>query len=87
MSATAKVFITGRSQAVRIPKDFRFDCDEVTIERDGDRVILTPKLARKYKDWADYLANAPRLDDDFHIPKHAPGSEREIPSLDDPAAS
>lgn len=72
MSATAKVFTTGRSQAVRIPKDFRFDCAEVTVERDGERLILTPKRRRKYKDWADYVANAPRLSADFEIPKDPP---------------
>ncbi len=41
---TAKVFTTGRSQAVRLPKAFRFDTDEVTIERRGDAIILRPKL-------------------------------------------
>lgn len=41
---TAKVFITGRSQAVRLPKAFRFSTAEVTIERQGDAVILRPKL-------------------------------------------
>lgn len=40
---TAKVFKTGRSQAVRLPKAYRFDTDEVTIERQGDAVILRPK--------------------------------------------
>lgn len=44
--ATAKIFETGRSQAVRIPKAFRFDCDEVTVQRDGNRLILTPKPQR-----------------------------------------
>jgi antitoxin VapB len=39
----AKVFRTGRSQAVRIRKEFRFPCDEVDIEREGNRVLLTPK--------------------------------------------
>ena len=43
--ATAKVFTTGRSQAIRIPKAYRFTCDEVLIERDGERVILTPARA------------------------------------------
>lgn len=42
--STAKVFSTGRSQAVRLPKAFRFDTDEVTIERHGDGVILRPKI-------------------------------------------
>ncbi|MBR1458931.1 MAG: AbrB/MazE/SpoVT family DNA-binding domain-containing protein, partial [Oscillospiraceae bacterium] len=39
---TAKVFTSGRSQAVRIPKEFRFDTEEVFINRVGDAVILTP---------------------------------------------
>ena len=47
--ATAKVFTTGRSQAVRLPKAFRFDTDEVTIERVGDAVVLRPK--RNDEDW------------------------------------
>lgn len=41
---TAKVFKTGRSQAVRLPKEYRFDTDEVTIERVGNAVILRPKV-------------------------------------------
>jgi antitoxin VapB len=40
--ATAKVFTTGRSQAVRLPKAFRFDSDEVSIEKVGNAVILRP---------------------------------------------
>lgn len=43
---TAKIFTTGRSQAVRLPKAFRFNTSEVTIERQGDSVILRPKLSR-----------------------------------------
>ena len=40
---TAKLFMNGRSQAVRLPKAYRFEgVDEVFIERDGDRVILRP---------------------------------------------
>ena len=40
---TAKLFLNGRSQAVRLPKAFRFEgVTEVLIERDGDRVILSP---------------------------------------------
>jgi antitoxin VapB len=44
MLATAKVFTTGRSQAVRLPKAFRFDTDEVTIEKVGNALVLRPKL-------------------------------------------
>ena len=43
---TAKVFKTGRSQAVRLPKAYRFATDEVTIERQGDAVILRPVLSQ-----------------------------------------
>lgn len=39
---TAKIFMNGRSQAVRLPKEFRFDCDEVYISRQGDNVVITP---------------------------------------------
>ena len=51
---TAKVFMTGRSQAVRIPKEYRFSCTELLIERDGKRVILTPRPVS----WRDYFARA-----------------------------
>ncbi len=40
---TAKIFWNGRSQAVRLPKEFRFAEKEVFIRREGNQVILTPK--------------------------------------------
>lgn len=45
MSKTAKVFMSGRSQAVRLPKEFRFDTKEVWIRRNPDtgEIILKPK--------------------------------------------
>lgn len=43
MPHIAKIFQSGNSQAVRLPKDFRFDVDEVEISREGDAVILRPK--------------------------------------------
>ena len=49
--STAKVFTTGRSQAVRLPKAFRFDTSEVTIERQGDAIILRPKVQTKDEWW------------------------------------
>jgi antitoxin VapB len=42
MPATAKLFMHSRSQAVRLPKEFRFEGKEVRISRDGDKVILEP---------------------------------------------
>ena len=40
---TAKLFENGRSQAVRLPKEFRFEGDEVMIGKVGDIVVLSPK--------------------------------------------
>lgn len=58
---TATLFTNGRSQAVRIPKEFEFEgVAEVEISREGDGLILRP--ARKT--WASF-ADAPLADDDF----------------------
>ena len=40
---TAKIFENGRSQAVRLPQKYRFNADEVVIQRLGDAVLLVPK--------------------------------------------
>lgn len=61
MSASAKLFMNGRSQAVRLPAEFRFDGTEVFIERQGDAVILRPKP----QGWDDFFAATPRTPDDF----------------------
>lgn len=50
--AIAKVFMNGRSQAVRLPKEFRFDTDEVTVERQGDAIILRPRSYTHARWWA-----------------------------------
>lgn len=41
---TAKIFKSGNSQAVRLPKEFQFDVPEVEIFRRGDEVVLKKKL-------------------------------------------
>jgi antitoxin VapB len=41
--ATAKVFTTGRSQAVRLPKEYRFKETEVAVNKIGDLVVLYPR--------------------------------------------
>ena len=48
----AKVFMTGRSQAVRIPKAFRFGCSEVVVRRSGDSLLLTPT---RDNTWSDFF--------------------------------
>ena len=59
--ATAKLFWSGRSQAVRLPKDFRFRGGEVRIRRHGNAVILEPVA----DDWVWLDAIAGKLDDDL----------------------
>jgi antitoxin VapB len=46
--AFAKLFQNGRSQAVRLPKEFRFPGDEVMLRREGDAVILEPVRAKSW---------------------------------------
>ena len=63
----AKVFWTGRSQAIRLPKEFRFATPEVDIHRDGDRVIIEPvEVERDQQGWPrawwDLAGAAPELD-------------------------
>jgi antitoxin VapB len=52
---TAKIFWSGQSQAVRLPKDFRFDADTVRIRRHGNTVILEP-VAEDWS-WLDAITN------------------------------
>jgi antitoxin VapB len=61
MSATAKIFTHGRSQAVRLPKQFRFEGSEVRVTKVGSRVILEPMPASGEMPWAeiDALGDAP----------------------------
>lgn len=61
MARTAKVFLTNRSQAVRLPKDFQFSADEVFIRKEGDEVILSTRPP----DWATYFETSPVASDAF----------------------
>ena len=65
MRHTAKLFMNGRSQAVRLPVNYRFDCDEVYIRKDpqtGDVVI-----SKKPGSWEDFFELMENIDvpDDF----------------------
>lgn len=59
--ATAKVFWSGRSQAVRLPRDFRFEGSEVCIRRLGQAVLLEPVT----EDWTWLEGLVDRFDPDF----------------------
>ncbi len=63
MKHTAKLFMNGRSQAVRLPVNYRFDCDEVYIRKDpesGDVII-----SRKPGSWDDFF----KLLETIDVPK------------------
>ncbi len=67
----AKVFMTGNSQAVRLPKELRFDVDEVEIAREGDRVVLRKPL-RTMNDLIDAMDAAAAPVPDFPFPDRTP---------------
>lgn len=52
---TAKIFENGRSQAVRLPKKYRFHTDEVVVQQLGDAILLVPKesLWKTFQDGLD----------------------------------
>ena len=80
MPQTAKIFQSGNSQAVRLPKEFRFEVDEVEISRDGDAVILRP--AKNSVDrWAGLRA---ALDTGFSEDFMADGRQQPPMPPDDP---
>ncbi len=58
---TAKIFMSGNSQAVRIPKEFQLKGAEVEIHKRGDTLVLRPKK----KSWAVLIASLKKFTDDF----------------------
>lgn len=61
MMDTAKIFENGRSQAIRLPKKFRFTGEEVFIQRLGDVVMLIPKETA----WDTFLTSLDGFTEDF----------------------
>lgn len=74
MVRTAKLFMNGRSQAVRLPKEFRFDGSQVYIKKVGEAVILLP-----YNNpWQSLIDSLDLFTDDFMIEREQPAvQERE----------
>jgi antitoxin VapB len=60
MRQTAKLFMNGRSQAVRLPASFRFDCNEVYIRQDPDTGDVV--ISKKPGSWGDFFELADSLD-------------------------
>jgi antitoxin VapB len=76
---TAKVFWSGRSQAVRLPKEYRFEAAEVRIRREGKSVILEPIT----NDWAWLDALIGPFDEDFIAAVNEDPGEQHRPELDE----
>jgi antitoxin VapB len=72
MKERAKLFVSGGSQAVRLPKAYRFENQgEVRISREGERVILEPARRR----WSRAFIELPGTAPDFPYPEEPPPSE------------
>jgi antitoxin VapB len=61
MSKRAKIFMNGRSQAVRLPKECRFECDEVFVHKSGDKVVLSACEPG----WDEFFDGSSAFGDDF----------------------
>ena len=82
MSATAKLFMHGRSQAVRLPKEFRFEGTEVRVSKVGDKVILEPAATKPF----DVAAWRAQLEEYLDIPFMEDGRDQNTILDDDDAA-
>lgn len=71
--AVGKVFMSGNSQAVRLPKQFRLATDEVEITQDGERLILDPKK----KDMSRLVELLEELSDLIEVPPDLPVQQRD----------
>ncbi len=74
MTKTTKVFRSGNSQAVRIPKEFAFESDEVEIRRQGETLVISPRA----RSWSLLLESLDKFTDDFMTvrPKQPPMDKR-----------
>lgn len=73
---TAKLFKNGESQAVRLPKEFRFEGDEVLIKKAGNAVVLLPKK----KSWDSLVESLEQFSSDFMKERGQPNkSDRREP--------
>jgi antitoxin VapB len=68
---TAKLFINGRSQAVRLPKDFRFSGNDVFINKIGKIVILLPKD----DPWSSLVNSLDQFTEDYMNSRNQPSQD------------
>ena len=65
---TAKLFQNGRSQAVRLPKEYRFEGDEVFVKKVGNAVILLSGI----NSWEPLFSSLSQFSDDFMETRNQP---------------
>ncbi len=76
MSATAKIFQNGQSQAVRLPKEFRFENQkEVFIKKQNGVIMLIPKNDKTI--WDRMFDSLENFSDDFEVPRDEVAQKRE----------
>jgi antitoxin VapB len=77
---TARVFRTGNSQAVRLPKEMRFSTSEVTVHREGRRLVLEPlEIERDAKGWPKVFWSLAGSAPDFEVgDRGAPHERRDV---------
>ncbi len=69
---TAKLFKNGQSQAVRLPKEFRFEGEHVFIKKEGNIVILIPEK----KTWDTLIKSLGKFSDDFMSERTQPETQK-----------
>ena len=74
---TAKLFQNGRSQAVRLPKEFRFEGADVLIKRVGEAVVLLP---RKHS-WETLFQSLDQFEPGFKLKREQPKAQQKRPAL------
>jgi antitoxin VapB len=75
---TAKLFMNGRSQAVRLPKAFRFEGNEVYIKKIAGGVLLIPKSLGAWDVWEKNLA---KYQEPFMVERSQPDAQQERESV------
>jgi antitoxin VapB len=80
---TAKLFKNGRSQAVRLPKEFRFEGEEVYVRREGRSIVLTPKdKVRNENPWQDFFDALDSFDPAFEFVRDQPRHQQKRPLIE-----
>ena len=83
MPRVAKIFKSGNSQAVRLPKEFRFSVEEVQVSREGDAIILRPHSESK-RSWSSLRSALKRgVSEDFMKDGREQPAEQDRSGLDD----